>query len=49
MSHPQPELCRMLGLERLEMDGFLRAHNVHEDYTLEDFEKERQALKELGL
>jgi len=25
------------------MDGF------NEDYTLEDFEKERQALKELGL
>ncbi len=45
----EPELCRVLGLERLQMDGFLKAHNVYEDYTLEDFEKERQALKELGL
>jgi len=39
----EPELCRMLGLERLQMDGF------NEDYTLEGFEKERQALKEPGL
>lgn len=45
----EPELCRMLGLERLQMDGFLKAHNVYEDYTVEDFEKERRALKELGL
>jgi hypothetical protein len=39
----------MLGLERLQLDGFLKAHNVYEDYTLEDFEKERRALRELGL
>ena len=45
----EPELCRMLDLERLQLDGFLKAHNVYEDYSLEDFEKERQALKELGL
>jgi hypothetical protein len=45
----EPELCRMLGLQRLQLDGFLKAHDVYEDYTLEDFEKERQALKELGL
>jgi hypothetical protein len=30
------------------MDGFLKAHNIYEDYTLEDLENERQALKELG-
>jgi hypothetical protein len=45
----EPELCRMLGLQRLQMDGFLKAHDVYEDYTAEDFEKERKALKELGL
>ena len=45
----EPELCRMPGLERLQMDGFLKAHDVYEGYTVEDFEKERQALKELGL
>jgi hypothetical protein len=31
------------------MDSFLKAHEVYEDYTLEDFEKERRALKESGL
>jgi len=45
----EPELGRMLGLARLQIDGFLKAHGVYEDYTLEDFEQERQALKELGL
>jgi hypothetical protein len=44
----EPGLCQTLGLERLQMDGFLKAHNVYEDYTLEDFENERQAMKELG-
>ena len=45
----EPELCQMLGLARLEMDGFLKAHGVYEEYTLADFEKEREALKSLGL
>jgi hypothetical protein len=45
----EPELCRMLGLERLQMDGLLKAHDIYEDYTVEDFEKERLALRELGL
>jgi hypothetical protein len=45
----EPELGQMLGLARLQMDGFLKAHGVYEDYTLEDFEKERAALKSLGL
>lgn len=45
----EPELCRMLGLARIELDGFLKAHGVYEEYTLEDFEKERAALKSLGL
>lgn len=43
------ELRKMLGLARIELDGFLKAHNIYPDYTLEDFEHERQALKELGL
>ena len=44
----EPELCRMLDLARVEIDGFLKAHGVYQDYTVEDFERERQALKELG-
>ena len=42
------ELCGMLGLERIQADGFLKSHGVFEEYTLEDFEEERKALKELG-
>ncbi|MBS1831869.1 MAG: UPF0175 family protein [Acidobacteria bacterium] len=46
----EPELCRMLGFEtRWEMDGFLKSHGIYEEYTLEDFEQERQALKDAGL
>jgi hypothetical protein len=43
------ELCEMLGLARIQVDGFLKSHGVFEEYTLEDFEEERRALKELGL
>lgn len=42
------ELRKMLGLARIELDGFLKAHDIYPDYTIEDFECERQALKELG-
>lgn len=42
------QFCEMLGLARIQMDGFLKSHGVYEEYTLEDFEQERQALKELG-
>jgi len=28
--------------------GFLKAHNVDEPYTMDDFEREREALKSLG-
>ncbi len=45
----EPELRKMLGLARIELDGFLKAHRIYQEYTLEDFEQERQALKELGL
>lgn len=43
------ELRKMLGLERIELDGFLKTHGIYQDYTLGDFEEERRALKELGL
>jgi len=45
----KPDLRRMLGFETsYEIDGFLKAHNVYEDYTMEDFEREQEALKSLG-
>ena len=45
----EPELGRMLGLARLQIDGFLKARGVYDDYTMEDFEQERAALNSLGL
>jgi hypothetical protein len=46
----KPDLRRLLGFETsYEIDGFLKAHNVYEEYTLEDFEREREALRGLGL
>jgi hypothetical protein len=45
----KPELRRLLGFgTRYRLDGFLKSHNVYEDYTMEDFERDRDALKQLG-
>jgi Uncharacterised protein family (UPF0175) len=42
-------LPRLLGLgSRYELDGFLKAHQVWIDYTVEDFRRELQDLKRLG-
>jgi hypothetical protein len=43
------QLCQMLSLARIQVDGFLKSHGVFEEYTLEDFEEERRPLKEVGL
>ncbi len=43
------ELRRVLGIgSRYELDGFLKAHDVYETYTLEDLERERSAFQRLG-
>jgi hypothetical protein len=45
----KPELRRLLGFgTRYRLDGFLKSHAVYEDYTMEDFEQDREALKQLG-
>jgi len=44
----EPQLREMLGLARIELDDFLKSHGVYQDYTWEDFEQERQELKESG-
>ena len=44
----ETQLREMLGLVRIELDGFLKAHGIYQDYTMEDFEEERQTLKRLG-
>lgn len=45
----EPQLAEMLGLARIQMNGFLKSHGIFQDYTMEDFERERAALKRLGL
>jgi hypothetical protein len=43
------DLRRLPGFETsYEIDGFLKAHNVYDDFSLEDFEREQQTLKDLG-
>lgn len=44
----ESELCEMLGLARIQLDGFLKSHGIYDDYTMADFEKERAAWKSLG-
>jgi hypothetical protein len=43
------ELRRLLGLSRLELDGFLKARAVYIPYTIEDLERERSVARRLGL
>ena len=45
----KPELRRLLGFgSRNALDGFLKAHNVFEAYSLDDLARERHALDRLG-
>ncbi|MDQ2945231.1 MAG: UPF0175 family protein [Acidobacteriota bacterium] len=44
------ELRRWLGFEsRYELDGFLKAHQVWANVTIEDLRRDMQDLKSLGL
>jgi Uncharacterised protein family (UPF0175) len=44
------ELRRLLGFAtRAALDGFLKAHGVSIDYTLDDLERDRQDLSRVGL
>lgn len=44
------ELRRMLGLEtRYELDGFLKAHQVFEDVTMDELRCDLRDLESLGL
>ena len=45
----EPELCQMLGLARLQVDGFLKAHSVYEEVSIEDVDRDIADLKSLGL
>jgi hypothetical protein len=41
------QLRKLLGLARIQLDAFLKSHGIYQRYTLEDFEREQQALREL--
>jgi Uncharacterised protein family (UPF0175) len=44
------ELRRLLGFEtRYQVDGFLKSHQVYVDYTMDDFLRERETLRKIGL
>jgi hypothetical protein len=46
----EDELRRMLGFgTRYQLDGFLKAHDVWIEFTIEDFRREVDSLKQLGL
>jgi hypothetical protein len=43
-------LRRLLGFTtRYQLDGFLKAHEVWIDYTVEDFRREVESLRRVGL
>jgi hypothetical protein len=45
----KPELRRALGFATgHQLDGFLKAHEVYEDYTMEDLDRELEGLRRLG-
>jgi hypothetical protein len=45
----KPDLRRLLSLETSDpIDGFLKAHDVWIDCTLQDLERERAGLQRLG-
>jgi hypothetical protein len=45
----EAQLRQLLGFEtRNELDGFLKAHEVWLNFTREDLERERAALRRLG-
>jgi hypothetical protein len=46
----KPELRRLLGFGTGDqLDGFLKAHEVYEEFTMEDLEQELDGLRRLGI
>ena len=46
----KPELQRLLGIETsYDLDGFLKAHGIWIEYTMEDAAREQRSLDRLGL
>ena len=43
------EVATLLGLDRYELDGFLRRREVWLDYTMQDLQRDLEAHRALGL
>ena len=41
------QMRELLGLSRMEVEGFLKDHGVYLDYTIAELEHDRSALEEL--
>ena len=41
------QVAQLLGLSRWAVDGLLKEHQVWLDYTIEDFQREREALRQV--
>lgn len=45
----EPELLLLLGFSaRYELDGFLKAHGIFDDFSVDDFERDLADLKSSG-
>lgn len=46
----KPDLQRLLGIETsYDLDGFLKAHDVWIEYKVEDYQREQETLRRLGI
>ena len=46
----KPDLRRLFGFETShQIDEFLKRHDVYEDYTLEDLDRELEGMRRLGI
>ena len=43
------ELRKILGLERVEMDGFLKSHGIYNGYTLDEVNRQVEAMERLEI
>lgn len=41
------QAAELLGLSRYELDGFLKEHGVSYDYSIEDWEREREVAEKI--
>ena len=44
----EPDFAQMLGLGRLQIDGFLKSHGVYQDLTIEDVTRDIADMQSLG-